>query len=136
MNFQNSHAESSTSAIINFNNSNLDSDTEMLHQDSDSEMHYQNSNSETITGSEVENDSISDNGEIDNDEIDDFNNNDDDDDDVYDYDNSSLDFSKANPAVLQSCILSSFVIFHPPITRDGQIYTLKKYLNTFLYPVS
>ncbi|RIB24563.1 hypothetical protein C2G38_2168327 [Gigaspora rosea] len=53
MNFQSGHvAESSTSAIINFNNSKLDSDTEML-QDSESKMYNQNSNSETITSSEV-----------------------------------------------------------------------------------
>ncbi|CAG8688905.1 7672_t:CDS:1, partial [Gigaspora rosea] len=52
MNFQSGHvAESSTSAIINFNNSKLDSDTEML-QDSESKMYNQNSNSETITSSE------------------------------------------------------------------------------------
>jgi len=134
MNFQSAHvAESSTSAIIKFNNSKLDSDTEML-QDSESEMYNQNSDSETITGSEV---SISNNNETDDDEIDDFSNdNDDYDDDVYDYNNSSLDFSQANPAVLQSCILSSSVISHPPITRNGETYTLENYLNTFLSPAS
>ncbi|RIB04239.1 hypothetical protein C2G38_2222924 [Gigaspora rosea] len=135
MNFQFAHvAESSTSAIIKFNNSKLDSDTEML-QDSESEMYNQNSDSETITGSEV---SISNNNETDDDEIDDFSNDNDDydDDDVYDYNNSSLDFSQANPAVLQSCILSSSVISHPPITRNGETYTLENYLNTFLSPAS
>ncbi|CAG8753368.1 3498_t:CDS:2, partial [Gigaspora rosea] len=85
-----------TSAIIKFNNSKLDSDTEML-QDSESKMYNQNSDSETITGSEV---------------------------------------SITNPAVLQSCILSSSVISHPPITRNGETYTLENYLNTFLSPAS
>ncbi|CAG8845238.1 24089_t:CDS:2, partial [Gigaspora margarita] len=52
------------------------------------------------------------------------------------YQNSNSETITANPAVLQSCILSSFVISHPPITRDGQTYTLENYLNTFLYPAS
>ncbi|CAG8768571.1 125_t:CDS:2, partial [Gigaspora rosea] len=41
-----------------------------------------------------------------------------------------------NPSVLQSCILSSSVIFYPSITRNGETYTLENYLNTFLSPAS